>query len=46
MHNVKKEKKRRSEKGKALASATDKKLKSQKKSFKKGDSKKGKAKGK
>jgi len=45
MHNVKKEKKRRSEKGKTSAT-TDKKLKTQKKSFKKGSSKKGKAKGK
>ncbi|KAJ1422672.1 Ribosomal biogenesis regulatory protein [Sesbania bispinosa] len=44
MHNVKKEKKRKFEKGKA--SATDSKLKTQKKSFKKGNSKKGKTKGK
>ncbi|KAK7388614.1 hypothetical protein VNO78_23436 [Psophocarpus tetragonolobus] len=44
MHNVKKEKKRRSEKGKA--SPTDRKLKTQKKSFKKGSFKKGKANGK
>ena len=44
MHTVKKEKKRRFEKAKA--SATDSKLKTQKKSFKKGSSKKGKAKGK
>ncbi|XP_027332527.1 ribosome biogenesis regulatory protein homolog isoform X2 [Abrus precatorius] len=44
VHNVKKEKKRRSEKGKS--SATDSKLKPQKKSFKKGNFKKGKGKGK
>ncbi|KAK7330124.1 hypothetical protein VNO77_24310 [Canavalia gladiata] len=44
MHNVKKEKKRRSDKGKA--SAADSKLKAQKKSFKKANFKKGKAKGK
>ncbi|RDX79648.1 Ribosome biogenesis regulatory protein-like protein [Mucuna pruriens] len=44
MHTVKKEKKRKSERGKA--SATDKKLKTQKKPFKKGNFKKDKAKGK
>ncbi|WVZ10081.1 hypothetical protein V8G54_014611 [Vigna mungo] len=44
MHNVKKEKKRRTEKAKA--SPADKKLKTEKKSFKKGNFKKGKAKGK
>jgi len=40
MHNVKKEKKRRSDKGKA--SPADNKLKPEKKSFKKGNFKKGK----